>query len=257
MFAEERKLKIFEFLTEHKKVTVNELVSFFEVSNTTIRNDLREMENEKLLIRTHGGAMLRTRSGFEPDPYETPINNIQEKKRIALAALELIDDGDTIILDTGTTTMELAMILTRKKNIRVITNDLLIALLLEDNENIIDVLFIGGLVRKGYHCTLKYRTATAEMLSGLTVDKAFFTVNGFSCEKGATSPDISQAEIKTLLISVARTVVILCDSSKIGNTYFVQFASLDQVDKLITDKIGQVEKDNFEEKGIDVIVAPV
>ncbi len=256
MFAEERKLKILDFLTEHRKATVNELVTFLEVSNTTIRNDLREMENEKLLIRTHGGAMLRTRSGFEPDPYETPIKNVQEKKRIALAALELIDDGDTIILDTGTTTMELAMVLASKKNIRVITNDLLIALLLEDNENIIDVLFIGGLVRKGYHCTLKYRMATAEMLSGLTVDKAFFTVNGFSYEKGATSPDIAQAEIKTLLMSVASTVVVLCDSTKLGNTYFVQFASLEQIDKLITEKIEPFEKDRLEEKGIHVIIAP-
>jgi len=256
MFAEERKQKILEFLTEHRKATVNELVSFFEVSNTTIRNDLREMENEKLLIRTHGGAMLRTRSGFEPDPYETPMKNVQEKKRIAQAALELIDDGDTIILDTGTTTMELAMVLASKKNIRVITNDLLIALLLEDNENIIDLLFVGGIVRKGYHCTLKYRAATAEMLSGLTVDKAFFTVNGFSYEKGATSPDIAQAEIKALLRSVAATVVILCDSSKLGSAYFVQFASLEQIDKLITDRIEQVEKERLEEKGVDVIIAP-
>lgn len=256
MFAEERKLKILDFVTEHKKATVSELVSYFKVSNTTIRNDLRELEKDGLLIRTHGGAMLRTRSGYEPDPYEKQIKNVEEKKRIALTALDLIDDGDTIVLDTGTTAMELAMLLSKKKGLRVITNDLLIALLLEDNANIMDILFVGGIIRKKYHCTLKYAEASAQMLAGLTVDKAFLTVNGFSFEKGATTPDIGQAEMKKLLMSAASTVVILCDSSKIGNAYFVQFASLDQIDKLITDKIERNEKERFEKKGVDVIIAP-
>jgi DeoR family transcriptional regulator, fructose operon transcriptional repressor len=256
MFAEERKLKIFDFLTEHKKATVAELVSYFKVSNTTVRNDLREMERDRLLIRTHGGAMLRTRTGYEPDPYEKQIKNVEEKKRIALVALDLIDDGDTIILDTGTTTMELALLLARKKNLRVITNDLLIALLLEDNANIIDILFIGGIIRKKYHCTLKYRNASAEMLTGLTVDKAFITANGFSHQKGGTTPDIGQAEIKTLLMAAASTVVVLCDGSKIGDDYFIQFATVDQVDKLVTDRMEPREKETLEEMGLDVVIAP-
>jgi DeoR family fructose operon transcriptional repressor len=256
MFAEERKLKIFDFLTEHKKATVAELVNYFEVSNTTIRNDLREMERDRLLIRTHGGAMLRMRTGYEPDTYENQIRNVEEKKRIALAALDLIDDGDTIVLDTGTTTMELALVLATKKNLRVITNDLLIGLLLEDSTSIIDILFIGGVMRKKYHCTLKYRNATAEMLTGLTVDKAFITANGFSFEKGVTTPDLGLAEVKMLLMSVASTVVVLCDSSKLGNNYFIQIAPLDQIDKFITDKMDLKEKERLEEKGIDVVIAP-
>jgi DeoR family transcriptional regulator, fructose operon transcriptional repressor len=256
MFAEERKLKIIDFLMEHRKATVAELVSYFNVSKTTIRNDLREIEKDKLLIRTHGGAMVRTRTGYEPDPYEKQIKNVEEKKQIALAALDLIDDGDTVILDTGTTTMELALLLSRKKNLRVITNDLLIALCLEDNPDIIDLLFVGGIIRKKYHCTLKYRNASAEMLEGLTVDKAFITANGFSPQKGATTPDIGQAEIKTLLIAASSSVVLLCDSSKIGNDYFIQFARVDEIDKLITDKIDPKERERLEEQGLDVIVAP-
>lgn len=256
MFAEERKLKIFDFLTKHRKATVAELVSYFAVSNTTIRNDLREMEKDKLIIRTHGGAMVRTRTGYEPDPYEKQIRNVEEKKRIALAALDLIDDGDTIILDTGTSTMELALLLEKKKNLRVITNDLLVGLYLEDNADIIDILFVGGLLRKNYHCTLQYRNATADMLRGLTVDKAFMTTNGFSSQKGATTPDIGQAEMKTLLVAASSTVVLLCDSSKIGKEYFVQFATLDQIDKLVTDTIDPEEKRKLEEEEIDVVVAP-
>ena len=256
MFAEERQLKIFAFLSEHRKATVAELVNYFEVSNTTIRNDLREMEKDRLLLRTHGGAMLRTRTGYELDPYEKQIKNVEEKKKIARAALDLIDDGDTIILDTGTTTMELALLLARKRNLRVITNDLLIALLLEDNANIMDILLIGGVIRKKYHCTLRHANASAEMLTGITVDKAFITTNGFSYEKGATTPDLSQAEIKTLLMSASSTVIVLCDSSKLGNAYFMQFARLDQIDKLITDKMDSKEKERLEEKGLDVIIAP-
>lgn len=200
--------------------------------------------------------MVRSRTGYEPDPYEKQLKNVEEKKRIALEALELIDDGDTIILDTGTTTMELALLLGRKKNLRVITNDLLIGLFLEDNADIIDILFVGGLIRKKYHCTLQYRNATTEMLTGLTVDKAFMTTNGFSYQKGATTPDIGQAEMKTLLIAASSTVVVLCDSNKIGSDYFMQFARLDQIDKLVTDGIDPKEKQKLEEKGVDVIVAP-
>jgi DeoR family fructose operon transcriptional repressor len=213
------------------------------------------MEADRLIIRTHGGAMLRGRTGYEPDPYEKQIRNVEEKKRIALAALDLIDDGETIVLDTGTTTMELAMVLARKKSLRVITNDLLIALQLEDNPDIVDILFIGGVIRKHYHCALRYRDATAEMFRGLTVDKAFITVNGFSYEKGATTPDIAQAEIKTLLMSAASMVVILCDSSKIGNAYFAQIARVDQIDKLITDNMVAEERERLEADGLDVIIA--
>jgi DeoR family fructose operon transcriptional repressor len=93
------------------------------------------------------------------------------------------------------------------------------------------------------------------MLSGLNVDKAFMTANNFSYKKGATTPDINQAETKKDLISIASNIILLCDSSKLGNTSFVQFATLEQIDKLVTDKIRDNDKKVLEESGVDVIVA--
>lgn len=253
MFPEERKMKIVEFINEHKKATVVELCNYFGVSSATIRNDLHELERDKLIYRTHGGAMLITKTGYELDPYIKQVKNLEEKQKVAKAAIGLIDDGDTIILDTGTTTLELARLLDRKRNITVVTNDLIIALFLEDFTNV-TTIFIGGLIRKNYHCTLTFGEAGKQMLSGLTVDKAFMTANGFSYEKGATTPDLNLAETKKLLISIATTSILLCDNSKFGNNFLVQFAPLEKLDKLVTDKIGEIEKKALEESDVDVIV---
>ena len=122
MFPEERKMEIVNFVNEHKKATVAELCDYFEVSSATIRNDLRELEREKLLVRTHGGAMLMTKTGYEFDPYLKQINHLEEKQTIARLASALIDDGDTIILDTGTTTLELARLLEEKRDLTVVTD---------------------------------------------------------------------------------------------------------------------------------------
>lgn len=254
MFAEERKIKILEFINEHKKATVVVLCDYFKVSSATIRNDLRELEKEKLLIRTHGGAMIKIKTGYELDPYIKQVKNLEEKQKIAQSAINLIEDGDTIILDTGTTTLELAKLLKRKRDITVVTNDLIIALFLEDISTV-NIIFIGGIIRKNYHCTVTFGQIGNKMLSGLNVDKAFMTANNFSYKKGATTPDINQAETKKDLISIASNIILLCDSSKLGNTSFVQFATLEQIDKLVTDKIRDNDKKVLEESGVDVIVA--
>lgn len=253
MFAEERKIKILKFINEHKKATVMELCDYFKVSSATIRNDLRELEKEKLLIRTHGGAMIKIKTGYELDPYIKQVKNLEEKQKVAQSAIDLIEDGDTIILDTGTTTLELAKLLKEKRDITVVTNDLIIALFLEDISTV-NTIFIGGIIRKNYHCTVTFGQIGNKMLSGLNVDKAFMTANSFSYKKGATTPDINQAETKKDLISITSNVILLCDSSKLGNTSFVQFATLEQIDKLVTDKIGDSDKKALEESGVDVIV---
>lgn len=256
MFPEERKIKIVEFINEHKKATVVELCNYFEVSSATIRNDLRELEREKLLVRTHGGAMLMTKTGYEFDPYLKQIDHLEEKQKIARIAATLIDDGDTIILDTGTTTLELARLLEKKRDITVVTNDLIIALFLEDFGNV-STIFIGGLIRKHYHCTLTFGQAGAQMLSRLNVDKAFMTTNSFSYENGATTPNLDQAETKKLLLSIAATVILLCDSSKLGKNSLVQFASLDEIDKFVIDTIGERDREELEKYGVDVIIEHV
>ncbi len=254
LFAEERKLKILEYIEDRRKATVAQLCQHFGVSSATIRNDLRDLETSNLLIRTHGGAMVKTKTGLELDARQKGVHNLEAKRRIAEAALELIEDGDTIILDTGTTTLELARLLDRRRNLSVVTNDLPIALLLEEIESV-NVVFMGGIVRKNFHCTVIYGTTWGSVLSGLTVDKAFMAANSLSAKKGATTPDIHTAETKKLMVSIAAKVILLCDSSKFEKSSFAQFASLEQIDTIVTDSILDSERRRFEEHGIEVMVA--
>ena len=254
LFVEERKMKILEFIEEHRKATVIELCQQFKVSSATIRNDLRDLETAGLLIRTHGGAMVKTKTGLEPDMSLRKVQNLDEKRRIALAALRLVEDGDTIILDTGTTTYELARLLGEKRNITVVTNDLPIALLLEEFESV-RVVVVGGMVRRKFHCTVASSFSGMNALSDLTVDKAFMAANGFSLEKGASTPDLNHSETKKLMISIAARVILLFDSSKMGRNSFAIFAPPDRIDAVVTDFLHDEEKRLMEESGIEPILA--
>ena len=254
LFAEERKQKIVEYVEGRRKATVAQLCEYFGVSSATIRNDLRDLENASLLIRTHGGAMVKSKTGLELDARQKEVQNLEAKRRIAEAALGLVEDGDTIILDTGSTTLELARLLGRRRNLTVLTNDLTIALLLEEIESV-NVVFMGGILRRHFHYTVVYGTAWSSILSGLTVDKAFMGVNSLSAKKGATTPDIHTAETKKLLVSIAAKVIVLCDRSKFERSSFARFAGLEQIDTIVTDAVLENERRRFEEQGIEVMVA--
>lgn len=251
LFSEERKQKILELINQKEKVTVAQLCQFFGMSSATIRNDLKELENTGLLKRTHGGAIANAKISFELDTEHKEQQFIEEKQKIAQTALSLIDDGDTVILDTGTTTLELAKLLDTKRALTVLTNDLKIALCLEEY-NDINILFIGGFIKKKFHCTVGL--IGNSMLSNLVVDKAFMGTNGFTLSNGATTPDIHQGEMKKSMISIANKVIVLCDSSKIGTKLFYQFASAQEIDTLVTDShIDTETKDRLELEGIEVI----
>jgi DeoR family transcriptional regulator, fructose operon transcriptional repressor len=250
LFAEERKAQILELLKKKKKITVPELSHIFHVSGATIRTYLRDLQTAGTLTRTHGGAIEKTQTGFELDANQREIQNLRQKKNIAHIALELIHDGDKIILDTGTTTRELAKLLNEKKNITALTNDLKIAEILEEYESI-EILFLGGKIRKKFHCTVGLQGRN--IYSGLIFDKAFMGVNSFSLEKGATTPDINHAEIKKEMVKMSNKLILLCDSSKIGKVSFAQFATIEDIDSLVTDQISTNDKEKIEEAGIEVI----
>ena len=252
LFAEERKLKIMEEVTEKKKVTVTALSKSLGVSGATVRNYLRDLDSAGRLIRTHGGAIAKTKTGFELASQQKEVHFQNEKRQIARRALSLIEDGDTIILDTGTTTLELARCLHERTNLTVVTNDLMIAQVIEEFETV-NVIFMGGVLRKGFHCTLGLQGR--ELITGLTADKAFMGANGFSLTKGATTPDINQAETKKRMVAIAGKAVLLCDHTKINKVSFARFAMPDQINILVTDRIDEAEKLRLEKVGIDVLVA--
>lgn len=253
LFAEERKQRIAELVVRRRKATVAELCREFRVSGATIRNDLRDLQGTGVLVRTHGGAMVQSKTGLEADSHQKEVCHLEAKRRIAEAAIELVDDGDTILLDTGTTTLELARLLHRRRNLTVVTNDLPVALLLEEHESL-TVVVMGGVLRQRFHCTLLSGAAWSGTLAGLTVDKAFLGVNCLSFDKGATTPDLRHAETKTLMARMAVSVILLCDRSKFGVTSFARFAALEDIDTLVTDRIEPKEREALDRRGIAIVV---
>ena len=250
IFVEERKQAILEYIKTKKKAGVGELCERFQVSSATIRNDLRDLELNRQLVRTHGGAMIQVQARFEPDATDKSVQHAEAKKRIAAAALQEIADGDTLILDTGSTTYELALLLKARNNLTVLTNDIAIASCLESHPSAV-VHLIGGALRKGFRCTVG---AMAEgMLRTLHADKAFMAANGFSLERGASTPDIQQAELKRLMIAIATKVFLLVDSSKMGRNSFAVFARPELLDCFISDRIEAEERNFLVEKGVEVI----
>ena len=115
----------------------------------------------------------------------------------------------------------------------------------------IKIIMMGGFLRKGFHCTVGM--AGTNMLSGLTVDKAFMGVNGFSFAKGATTPDFSHAQVKKAMIAIAKKVILLCDSSKFGREAFVRFAGAEEIDTIVTDSASAEDRRLFEDNGIEVL----
>lgn len=244
LFAEERKKSILELLNQNDKVYVQEISRIFDVSPATIRNDLNELEKMGKLKRTHGGAISISNLGQELKSEEKKIRNINKKNRIAQKALELIQDEEIILLDTGTTVLELAKGLKAKRKVTIITNDIEIAKELEETSGI-NIILIGGMLRKGFHCTVG--PFANKVLSEISVDKAFIAANGLDVDSGVYTPDTNQAEIKRMMISCARKSYLLCDSSKFGRKSFAKFANANEFDRIITDEF----VDELEVKQLD------
>lgn len=253
LFSDERKDYIVEYVNKNKKTTVVNLCKEFRVSPATIRNDLRELESNGLLKRMHGGAISNQKTAYELESKQKVIKNLNEKKAIAKAAVEYVDDGDTIVIDTGTTTFEFANLLMKKENLMIVTNDIKIACLFE-NHKTTKVLLTGGMLRKGFNCLTG--PIAVKGIKDINVDKAFMATNSFSTIKGATTPSVDTAEVKSVMIKMADEVILLCTSGKIGRTSFVKFADADDFDSIITD--GDIDKNKLEElrnQGLEIEIA--
>lgn len=232
MFAEERKHMIVDLVNKNIKTTVNKLCERFSVSPATIRNDLRELEEAGLLKRTHGGAISNIKANYEPNAYQKEVEHVVEKKAIAKLAVQHVLEGDTIALDTGTTTFELAKLLVTHENLTVVTNDLQIAAFLERNGKA-NIIIAGGAVRRNFHCTAGQKAI--DTLCDLNVDKTFLAANGVSIKRGISTPNIDTAHVKSKLVSLADEVILLADSVKFDTSTFVKFADMKEVDLIITD----------------------
>lgn len=253
MFAEERQRAILEQLRRKGKVTVDELTVFFQVSPPTIRTDLTRLEEQGYLRRTHGGAIAVGNTLFEPPFAERAIWRQSEKRKIAQAAMELVNEGETILLDAGTTCFEIALRLKEFKKLTVVTNSLATAQTLAENETIQTIL-IGGVVQSARRATMG--VLATQFLEPFRCDKAFVAFSGIDSAGGFSVTDFDAAQVKRQMMRQARQIIAVADSSKIGQSSFARVASATDINLLITDNgIVLEDKEALEAAGLRVVVA--
>ncbi|WP_291635782.1 DeoR/GlpR family DNA-binding transcription regulator [Clostridium sp.] len=250
MFAEERKSKILDRINKYSKVKVCDLSQRYEVSEVTIRRDLQELEEDKLIKRVHGGAILNHNTKFEPTFSEKIDKFYDEKESVGKLAASIIADGDTIAIDTGTTTLSIAKYIVAK-NITVLTNSLDIAYELAKKPDV-EVIVTGGALR--WETRAMVGSVADNTLKNFRVDKAFIGTNGICIIDGLTTPNIIEANTKREMIKIAKQTIVVCDHTKFGTVSFAKIVDLDSVDMIITDN--QLENElleKFEEKGVQIM----
>jgi DeoR/GlpR family transcriptional regulator of sugar metabolism len=227
-----RRQQILSILEETGTLNVTELADRFGVSVVTIRKDLDDLGAEGLLERTFGGAVFTHRSRFNRSLLQRAQEHRQEKLAIAATALEYIKDGDTIILDSGTTTLALAQLLKAQiKSVFVITCSVPAALELSSGGY--DILLLGGMVRNKSLALLGRETL--RIIERYRADKAFLGSTGFTAEMGHSTPDPDDAQVKEAFIRIADETYVLVDSSKYGHNCLTSFVQLRDVRLTITD----------------------
>src|SRR5882724_7153307 len=230
--TEPRRKQILNLLEELGTLNVGDLADRFAVSVVTIRKDLDDLEREGLLQRTFGGAVFSHRSRFNRSFFERVQMHWQEKRAIAAAALGYIKDGDTIIIDAGTTTLALAQLLKEQvKSAFIITCSVPVALELSSAGY--DILLLGGIVRNKSLALLGRETL--RIIERYRADKAFLGSTGFTAEMGHSTPNPDDAQIKEALMRAANETYVLADASKYGHRCLTSFARLRDVDLTITD----------------------
>lgn len=233
MIAAERRANLLQELNKNEYIQVAELARKLNISNATIRRDLTLMEKEGLCVRKRGGAIRSVQGVTLELPYNVKQNkHIAEKKRIAEAASSLIQDGNTLILDAGSTTYALACLLTYKKRITVVTNDLQIAVKLAANPNI-SLMCTGGLARANVFSL--QGSQVESFFNNIHVDKTFLGADAIHADGSLANVNIEEVSIKRAMICAAKQVVLVVDSSKFEKTGFAKVGQLSEIDIIITD----------------------
>lgn len=241
-----------ERLNKSGQVDVTTLSQELGVSEVTIRNDLSRLEQKHMLVRARGGAFKIDRVGMDFSIADKMEYHYEEKKKIGKAAAALVEDGETIILDSGTTTLEISKNLAEAQDLTVITNALNIASQLAENKNT-NVIVPGGFLRKN---SLSLVGTTAEdSFKNYFCDKLFLAVDGFNTIHGLSTPNVEEAHLNRTMIEIAKEVIVVADSSKFNRRSFAFIAPVSAVDIVITDaEITPEDKSNLENSGIRVIV---
>ena len=248
-----RRNKILHLLSETGQVMVGALSQQFSVSEVTIRNDLDQLEKKNMLIRARGGALkFETSVGLDQRLADKHRINHPEKARIGRHASLLVNEGDTIIIDSGSTTAEMVKNLPDLHDLTVITNALNIANQLVNRPNI-NMIIPGGYLRKNMLSLVGPQSEKS--LRNFNVDKVFLGVDGFDTKSGIFTPSVEEARLNEIMIEVSKEVILLVDSSKFKRRSFAFICSINDIDKVITDdKITDDDKKRLLDAGVEVII---
>jgi len=245
MDIEERKQKILELLNRGGKVKVNELSDMFKISEVTIRMDLADLEQKGLLTRVHGGAVSSYKTYYSMNLQQRMKENQEEKQLIAEKIVSMIDDNDTILFNSGTTTLMVLRMIPANMTLNVVTNSIAIATEAGSKPNL-NVILLGGSVNSKYQFT--YGDDAISQLRRYHADKLILSVDGVNSERGFTTYYDKEAELVRVMFSQSNLSIVAADYTKIGRIAFAEILPISEADYIITnskapkDEIKSLEK---------------
>lgn len=254
MIPLKRREKILQKLNGQNIVKVKDLAAEFEVSETTIRRDLSALEEKGIIVRDYGGAIKvdQDSTAFEP-PYDLKKNeHPEEKRKIGRLAASFIKQGDTIILDSGSTTLEVAKAINPDLSLTVVTNDLKVAMVIVEKPNM-ELIVLGGKHRKGVY-TLQGNIAE-RTVADFKVNRTFLGADALD-ERGVSNVNTEEVPLKQLMVKAGEKVTVVTDHSKFGKRAFANVCNLKEIDSMITDTLppDKILK-KYEEEEVEIITS--
>ena len=234
MLKVERMDIIVDLVNKKGIVTIEDIMKELQISAATARRDITDLSYKGTIQKIRGGAASISKSyTLEPSLVAKKMLNYDEKQRIAQASRKYIQPGNKIILDSGTTVLELAKLLKNAENLTVVTNDFMIASELSNNPEL-ELLLVGGHVRKGYNSTGGY--FAERMLDEISVDKSFLSVDAIDPSQGIMSFTTHDINVKKQVVLNAKEVILLCDHSKFSSHALINLCKFDKIDRIIVGK---------------------
>jgi DeoR family fructose operon transcriptional repressor len=251
IFVEERRNRIVELLAQKNRASVSELSQQFRIGEATIRRDLTELEQRGLVLRTHGGVLIMEKASREAPLIERETHYREQKERIAQFVAQFVRNGESIMIDGGSTTLQIARMLRVRRNLVVVTNSPAIAEeLLSGADN--EVILTGGRLREVTRVLAG--PITEYVIRQFRADRVILGMSSLVPDEGLFTVNTSEAEVKRTMMNCGKEVIIAIDSSKIGRPTLSFVSDFSMVGKLITDEgISPEDLQKIEEKGVEVI----
>jgi DeoR family transcriptional regulator, fructose operon transcriptional repressor len=250
-----RHLELVELVRARGQMTVNELSSHFGVSGDTVRRDLDLLASQGLLKRTHGGAVAMDNLVHQDSTFMQRMSTrVPEKRRIARAASQLISDGETLLINGGSTTRLFAAELSSRRNLTIVTNNFTVPTTLAA-ECVRDVYVLGGQYKGDAQVTIG--PVGFVSAGSITVDSAVIGIGGITVQEGLTTTVLEEASVILGMINAARRTIVLADASKLGHSTFAQIAPLERIGTLVTDEEPPSDlAQALKEARVELIIAP-